>query len=214
MNVQQAYTHWSATYDLDRNLTRDLDQQVTKETLVNRHYQSILEIGCGTGKNTAFLVTIGDTVRALDFSEGMIRIAQEKVLSPNVSFLAADLTQPWPCESGTIDLIACNLVLEHIENLSFIFAEAARVLENGGQFFLCELHPFRQYQGTKANFQRGQDKTEIPAFVHHLSDFTNAATHHGLSLQTFQEWWHEEDTNKPPRLISFLFEKRLGEETA
>jgi hypothetical protein len=33
MKIQAAYDDWSATYDLDRNLTRDLDQQVTRDTL-------------------------------------------------------------------------------------------------------------------------------------------------------------------------------------
>ena len=28
MKIEEAYTDWSATYDLDRNLTRDLDQEV------------------------------------------------------------------------------------------------------------------------------------------------------------------------------------------
>ena len=38
---------------------------------------------------------------------------------------------------------------------SFIFSEASRVLADAGRFFICELHPFRHYQGCQANFQRG-----------------------------------------------------------
>lgn len=52
-----------------------------------------------------------------------------------------------------MNLVICNLVLEHIENLSFIFSEASRVLIPDGHFFVCELHSFRQHQGTQANFQ-------------------------------------------------------------
>ncbi|HZJ22663.1 MAG TPA: methyltransferase domain-containing protein, partial [Anaerolineales bacterium] len=72
MNIQKAFDEWSDSYDTDNNLTRDLDQQVTRETLSGLHFNSILEIGCGTGKNTAFLCQIGDSVHALDFSQGMI----------------------------------------------------------------------------------------------------------------------------------------------
>jgi len=78
MNIQEAYTDWSATYDVDRNLTRDLDQLATRETLSNLRFKSILELGCGTGKNTALLAQIGEHVLALDFSEGMIEKAREK----------------------------------------------------------------------------------------------------------------------------------------
>ena len=207
MSIQNAYNEWSQSYDTDQNLTRDLDQQVTRDTLASLQFESILEIGCGTGKNTAFLVEIGIQVHALDFSEGMIAKAAEKVKAGNVKFSVADLTQRWPCEDESYDLIVCNLVLEHIEDLSFIFSEAFRVLVEGGTFLINELHPFRQYQGKKARFDRGEGMVEVPAFVHHISDFVNTASDHGLLLEKLNEWWHEQDQGKPPRIVSFLFEK-------
>jgi ubiquinone/menaquinone biosynthesis C-methylase UbiE len=208
MRIQDAYTDWAATYDLDRNLTRDLDEIVTRETLGNLRCNSILEIGCGTGKNTALLAQVGQRVRAFDFSRGMIEKARAKLSLDHVTFEVADITQPWPCEDQSIDLVVCNLVLEHIRDLSFIFSEASRVLVKTGRFFISELHPFRQYQGTQANFQRNQETTQIPAFVHHISDFIEAAAANNLALASMKEWWHEEDQNKPPRLVSFMFERR------
>src|SRR5262249_39772903 len=210
MNIQKAYTHWSTTYDVDRNLTRDLDQVVTRSTLSSLRFKSILEVGCGTGKNTALLAQIGEQVVALDFSEGMIDRAKEKLKLDNLTFVLADLTKQWPCNDLSVDLIVCNLVLEHIKDISFTFAEAFRTLVEGGRFFVCELHPFRQYQGTQANFQRDQETTEIQAFVHHISDFIDAAESNGFALKRFKEWWHEEDQGKPPRLVSFMFEKRVS----
>ncbi len=207
MNIQQAYAQWAATYDSDQNLTRDLDQVVTRNTLAELHCTSILEIGCGTGKNTAFLADIGERVLAVDLTESMIARAQEKLHRDNVSFAVADITHSWPIAAQSADLVVCNLVLEHIADLSFIFSEAARALVRGGVFFVSELHPFKQYQGTKANFQQGQERTEIQAFVHHISDFLDAAAHNGFTLKELKEWWHPEDEGKPPRLVSFNFEK-------
>lgn len=207
MNIQEAYTHWSTTYDGDRNLTRDLDQAVTAGALANLTCTSILEIGCGTGKNTALLARLGQKVVALDFSEGMIDRAREKLSSGNVLFAVADITTRWPCEDRSVDLVVCNLVLEHVQDLSIIFAESFRVLVDGGLLFVSELHPFRQYEGTKAHFQRDQQRTEIEAFVHHTSDFLSAAEDHGLSLKKMNEWWHTEDENQPPRILSLMFEK-------
>ncbi|MEH2042274.1 class I SAM-dependent methyltransferase [Nostoc sp.] len=77
--------------------------------------------------------------------------------SANVVFITEDITKQWTCRNQSADLVTCNLVLEHIEDLSLIFSEASRVLVKGGYFFICELHPFKQYQGTKANFQRQQE---------------------------------------------------------
>ena len=207
MSIQKAYNDWSDTYDTDENLTRDLDQKVTREALANLHFHSILEVGCGTGKNTPFLAQIGENVYAVDFSEGMIERAKEKVQAENVRFSMMDITQKWIFEDQSFDLIVCNLVLEHIEDLSFIFSEAARVLKDNGRFFINELHPFKQYEGKKARFYKDEGTIEVDAFVHHISDFLNGASKNRLLLMKLSEYWHEQDQNKPPRLVSFLFER-------
>lgn len=206
-SVQTAYTEWAATYDTDRNPTRDLDQFVTCTVLAGRHYRAILEIGCGTGKNTPLLARIGDHVHATDFSEGMLARARAKGFGPTVTFSQADLTRPWPCADQSVDLIACNLVLEHIADLSVVFAEAARTLAPSGHLFICELHPLKQYLGSRARFERDEGCVEPPAFVHHLADFFAAAARTGLALAGFKEWWDGDDQHAPPRLVSFMFTK-------
>lgn len=208
MDIQNAYNEWSGSYDSDENLTRDLDQRMTVDLLANLQFDSILEVGCGTGKNTVFLAKIASVLYAVDFSQGMIDKAKEKVQAENVHFSLMDATQRWEFEEGSFDLVTCNLVLEHIENLSFIFSEAARVLQPNGYLFINELHPFRQYDGKKARFNKNETTIEVDAFVHHVSDFVHAATDAGLTLTKLNEYWHESDQKKLPRILSLLFEKR------
>ena len=212
MTIRAAYSNWADTYDTDRNLTRDLDQVVTRDTLGSQRFGTILELGCGTGKNTTLLAQIAERVYALDFSEGMIRQARAKLrgndrVEPPILFAITDLSQPWPCADAVVDLVVCNLVLEHIVDLRFIFAQVQRVLVAGGVFFLCELHPFKQYQGKKAVFARDEQQIQIDSVTHHLSDFLNSAVAAGLALERLQEWWHEADSPTSPRLVSFLFKK-------
>lgn len=205
MKVEQAYTEWSATYDQDRNLTRDTDEVVTRQSLKDSQFKSVLEIGCGTGKNTALLASIAERVQALDFSQAMLALARNKLSCENVAFTVADIRERWPCAERSFDLVTCNLVLEHVADLSFVFAEAARALTTGGQFFISELHPFRQYQGAQAHFARDNQTTRIPAFVHHVSEFLDAAAANNFTLTKLNEWRHASDQGKPPRLISFMF---------
>lgn len=205
MSVRDAYTSWSTTYDTDTNPTRDLDQEATRVTLGQLRADRVLELGCGTGKNTTLLAEIGAKVQALDFSAGMLERARAKIQAPNVTFTVADLTQAWPCADQSTDLVVGNLVLEHIADLGFIFAEARRCLAPGGQLFLCELHPARQYQGLQAHFTRDEGQVVIPAFVHHISDYLGAAESNGLTLRQLREWWHTPDRTKAPLLVSFLF---------
>lgn len=207
VNTRNAYDQWSESYDTDENFTRDLDGTITRITLEELWCNTILEIGCGTGKNTNLLAQIGKRVYAIDFSPGMIFKAVSQIQQGNVQFCIGDITQKWPIEDASIDLVVCSLVLEHIEDLRFIFAETARTLVKNGKFYVSELHPFKQYQGVRANFTRADKRTEIQAFVHHVSDYLETAREVGLMLLALKEWWHENDHNKPPRLVTFMFEK-------
>jgi trans-aconitate methyltransferase len=59
MNVEEAYKHWSAQYDTNQNKTRDSEAISLRETLRDIKFENCLKIGCGTGKNTEWLLTKG-----------------------------------------------------------------------------------------------------------------------------------------------------------
>lgn len=174
-------------------------------TLGSRHFGAIVGIGCGTGKNTALLAQLGDRVRALDFSTGML--ARAKVQAANVTFAEADLTQPWPVADSSANLVVCNLVLEHIEDLHFILAEAGRVLTPGGRFFICELHPFPRSAGTVAKIpprRRGRPDRRVCASYFR---FSCCGCRKRLCIGKPPRMVAHGRSGKPPRLVSFVFEK-------
>ena len=57
MDTQQAYNIWSEQYDITDNKTRDLEAHALRTILPTISFNCCLEIGCGTGKNTAWLIT-------------------------------------------------------------------------------------------------------------------------------------------------------------
>jgi ubiquinone/menaquinone biosynthesis C-methylase UbiE len=177
MSIAESYNEWSSTYDTNANRTRDLDAQLMREMFAERSFGSVLEIGCGTGKNTAMLAGVCNALMAVDLSPGMLAHAKCKVTAAHVRFALADIRLAWPVADSTTDLVTCNLVLEHLESLSHVFAEARRALRTGGTFFVCELHPCRQYAGSQAKFTKDGETIPVQAFTHHLSDFVAVAMH-------------------------------------
>ena len=206
MNTQQAYDQWSDQYDTNINRTRDLEAISLRTSLANITAMDILEIGCGTGKNSEWLVTKAKTLVAVDLSTEMLAKAKAKL--PTTDFIQADITGPWNFTNRLFDLITFSLVLEHIQNLDFIFSETARKLRPGGQVYIGELHPFKQYGGTKARFETENGTTVVDCYTHHISDFVNNAKKHGFVLNDLQEWWDTDEKQTVPRILTLMMMKK------
>ena len=206
MSIQKAYDQWSSQYDSNKNKTRDLDQKVTQEILRHLDFNTVLELGCGTGKNTEWLQIKASKIVAVDFSEEMLEIAKKKINSENVIFQKADIIKNWDWTAEKFELIACNLILEHIEDLEFIFRQAFSKLKSGGYFFISELHPFKQYKGSKARFDSEEGIIELETFTHHISEFSMPLNTAGFQLNKLMNSLMKMGT-KTPRIFSLLFQK-------
>lgn len=209
-DVAEAYNRWSAIYDSDVNATRDLDAEILRRAPLRLAGKRVLELGCGTGKNTEWLARESAEVTALDFSRGMLARARERVSTSTVRFMQHDIRERLPVESASVDVVVGNLVLEHVEHLAPVFAEVARVLVPGGQVFFCELHPYRQLRGGQAHFADPSSghTVAVTAYRHTMSEFVNAAIAPGLALVELGEWSDDgAEQGTPPRLLS-LFCKR------
>lgn len=208
MNVQQGYNRWAEQYDSNQNKTRDLEAISLQETLAGTHFDSILEIGCGTGKNSEWLQTISTVLTGIDLSEEMLAIARKKCISKQIKFVQADILNDWHFVTGKYDLITFSLVLEHIEDLTSIFEKASAVLADGGKIYMGELHPFKQYTGSKARFETENGTEIVPCFNHHISDFSTAAKKAGLEVELITEHFDDNDRSGIPRILTMLFSNR------
>ncbi|MEK0081987.1 class I SAM-dependent methyltransferase [Benzoatithermus flavus] len=209
---REGYDSWAATYDTQENATRDLDAAVLRLTDLPLDGASVIELGAGTGKNTAWLATRTASVLALDLSPGMLTRARERVPAAHVRFLLHDITRPWPVGDCSADLVVGNLVLEHVADLRPVMTEAARALRPGGLLFLGELHPYRQLLGARARFQAGDALALIEAHRHGVSDYVNTALAAGFDLVRLGEWQESPTGPVPatdrPRLLTALFRRR------
>lgn len=88
----------------------------------------VLDLACGTGDFSRDLAECGHRPVGLDFSAGMLKVADSP--GPLVRGDAAAL--PFP--AGSIDGIVCGFALRNFIELEVVFAECARVLRPGGRF--------------------------------------------------------------------------------
>jgi ubiquinone/menaquinone biosynthesis C-methylase UbiE len=208
MNVEQAYAIWSKDYDTNNNKTRDIEAFALRTTLKDIPFDNCLEIGCGTGKNTEWFLTKAKYIKAVDLSDEMLTIAKENINSESVVFQQADIIQPWTFADRKFDLINFSLVLEHIEYLEPIFKNIDKFLVSGGHVYLGELHPFKQYTGSKAKFETDKGEQIVNCFNHHISDFTNLANKYNLDVKEVNEFFDDNDRTNIPRVLTILLKKR------
>jgi ubiquinone/menaquinone biosynthesis C-methylase UbiE len=207
MHIANAYNSWSAQYDTNDNKTRDLEALSLQKILQGKSFNHCLEIGCGTGKNTAWLLNICDQITAIDLSNGMLEIARNKIQSDKVVFTEADITKDWSFAKETYDLVTFSLMLEHIEDLHAVFQKLAKISQAGTNVYIGELHPFKQYAGSKARFETESGTHVVTCFNHHVTDFIQAANASGFLLLQLEEQFDYEDRSQIPRILNLLFEK-------
>jgi len=184
-----------------------MESVALKKVLQNLDFKNCLEIGCGTGKNSVWLITKAIQLTGVDLSEGMLKKAKEKIRSSNAEFIQADITKPWVFNNKKYDLITFSLVLEHIADLEHIFAEASKKLDQNGYLYLGELHPFKQYAGSKARFDTDKGVQVVECYTHNISDFIGIGQRNGFSLMHLDEYFDDKEDGSIPRLLTILFKK-------
>jgi len=101
-----------------------------------RRLRRVLDMGCGTGKQTVMLAPLAEEVWALDLSAESLRQAEARCARAglrNVKFMQQSIVT-LPAENGSVDAIfSYGDVISHVHDAyRQVFAESARVLAPGG----------------------------------------------------------------------------------
>lgn len=147
-SVREGYDRWASVYDHDANPLTALEETYMQTAVGNPQEMTVLDLGCGTGRHTAWLAAAGARVTAIDFSPEMLAVARRKTSGVDVTFLTHDLHETLPLPQEAFDLVVSGLVLEHLRNLEGFFAEAHRVLRPGGRAVVSAMHPAMFLRGT------------------------------------------------------------------
>ena len=134
--------------------------------LKNKNVKTLLDIGCGDGRDAVFFATQGLTVTAIDFSESGIAVLRS--LNPQIIAKVVDL-RDMHFPDASFDVIYAHLSLHYFDNsvTEKIISNIHRMLKGGGYFALkCKsVHDPLYGQGEKV----GEDLFRLEHTRHFFS---------------------------------------------
>jgi len=188
-HVRDGYDRWARVYDHDGNPLIALEDPAVRRAVGDVRGLTVLDLGCGTGRHSAWMAAAGAAVTGVDFSEGMLAEARTKPGAGAIRFLLSDLHAPLPFRDSAFDVVVSGLVLEHIGDLDRFFGEARRVLRPGGRAVVSAMHPAMFQRGTQARFTDPESGEVVrPGSVdHHARDIVAAAERAGFVVAALEE---------------------------
>lgn len=122
--------------------------------------QRILELGCGNGGIwKCGSIPDGVTIVLSDFSEGMIKAAEENLVGLDfIEYRVID-AQEIPYDANTFDIVIANHMLYHVPDIKKALSEIARVLKPEGIFYASTfgLHNMEELTALLVSFDRRID---------------------------------------------------------
>jgi SAM-dependent methyltransferase len=217
--TQEAYDQWASVYDSDGNMLQAIDDieldillpqflgQV--QNSVSTSTISLLDLGCGTGRNTAKLLSFAlpagrsSTVIGLDFSKGMLDIAAEKLQafnagssSPRVRLEQCDCfptandpsAPPLPNVPGLtpVHAVVSTLVLEHVPLAAYFSTLAALLLPNG-LAFITNMHSDMGAKSQAGFVNKDGVKVRGSSFAYTVQDTIDEVTRVGFEVLALTE---------------------------
>lgn len=137
LSPQSGFARYASEYDRHEKYWDSFEQGYLHPYFKDLKGKTVLDAGAGTGRLSVRLHDAGAKVTALDLSPVMLAKLRKK--RPGITLVEGDMQEmPFPDES--FDMIVSSLAIVHLKKIEPFLEEAYRVLKNGGQFILVNIH--------------------------------------------------------------------------
>lgn len=115
-----------------------LNQMLDLISNIEPHPMTILDAGCGDGRAVSELTERGYDCVGFDYSDGMLKEAQEILRSKNISTDIVKIGDIYDIAHAdeTFDAVICLGVIENLPHHEDVFSELYRVLKPGGRLIV------------------------------------------------------------------------------
>lgn len=95
-------------------------------------FDTIIDVGCGTGALCSVLRELGISVTGIDPAEKMLRIAEEKSAGNAIEFVQADVLNTLPFEDKSFDISIASYVAHglHTQERIRMYSEMSRITKH------------------------------------------------------------------------------------
>lgn len=125
--------HWDNTH------TRRLNHKIRYDNWLDNYQDvlkkcntEVLDLGCGSGNDTLYLIERGFKVLSCDYSEIALNKVKQEI--PNSKTIQLDISQKMPFKNSSFDLIIADLSLHYFDEITTfnIMEELKNILTTGG----------------------------------------------------------------------------------
>jgi len=114
-----------------------------KDQKYNIENRTILDLGCGTGRNSNYLSDVGNHVIGIEISKTAITLAKNRAKDMGViaDYRLGDIGEPYDIKDNSIDIVIDVTSSNSLNNKGreIYLNEVNRVLKNDGYFFVRAL---------------------------------------------------------------------------
>jgi malonyl-CoA O-methyltransferase len=167
IRIAQQFSRAARTYNSAADV--QLDIAFDAMAYVSAHYQSGLDIGCGTGRISQQLSSRCDKLIAMDLAFGMLTYAKQNnpPSDTSICWLQGD-ADSLPMADNSVDIVFSSMALQWSDNPQKVMSEITRVMKSGANAVLAIM--------CDGSFKQLNDSWQKIDSRRHVNNFASAQT--------------------------------------